>query len=79
MSEEVPQLGWKHIAYDIIGEAIHLHIQEAIEYRGLRFHWTLDTKTSERRSLFFIKDKEFETLNEAIANWKPPKKKRVRL
>lgn len=75
-----PQLGWKHISLDVIGEAVHCHVQEAVEYRGLRSVWTLDTVTGERRTRFFIRVNQYETLNEAIAAWKRLNpKKRVRL
>lgn len=80
MSDEgtVPCLGWYHVTYDVIPEATHLHIQGCIEYPGIRFVWSLNTVTNERRHRFFIRGTEYESLNAAIAAWKPPKRKKRR-
>lgn len=81
MTEQpAPLIGWSHVSYDIIKEGVHLHIQEAIKYRGLRFVWSLDSHTGERLSRYFIRHIEYQSLNDAIKAWKENRrKKRVRL
>lgn len=78
----VPALSWFHVSYDIVKGQTHLHIQEANEYKRLRFIWSLDVNTGERRSRFFIRGVEYPSLLEAIDDWNlkyKPKRKRVRL
>jgi len=78
--ELVPALGWYHISYSMIRQWVHCHIQEATEYPGLRFVWTLDPFTNERTYRFFIGKQEYPSLNEAIKAWKQiNRRKRVRL
>jgi hypothetical protein len=83
MSEPWPLLGWSHVSYDIIREGVHHHVQKCREYPKLRFIWTLDTKTNERKSRFYIRALGFDDLNEAIEayieKYGKPKRKRVRL
>lgn len=76
----VPNLFWKHVSMGVIMESVHIHIQEAKKYRGLRSIWTIDTKTMDRKTRYFIKGKEYPTLNDAIDGWKEQRKRmRVRL
>lgn len=84
MSEEqnTPALSWYHIGYDIINNQTHCHIQGANGYKNLRFIWTLNVNTGVRKSRFFIRGVEYDTLNEAIEAWREkykPKRNRVRL
>lgn len=75
-----PCIGWFHVSYDVISNSTHHHVQEAVRYKGLRFIWTLNAITGERRSRFFIRDKEYDTLTDAIKAWrKLNPKRRVRL
>lgn len=80
-----PLLAWYHIAYDVIGEGVHFHEQGCSEYPGLRFIWTLDTQTNERRSRFRVRNSriDYDDLNEAIEvyieKYGIPKKRRHRV
>lgn len=75
-----PCFGWHHVSMEVIGEGVHLHIQEANPYPGLRFHWKLDTVTNDREHKFYVKGAVFDDLEEAIEHWKTTKRrKRVRL
>lgn len=78
-----PLISWHHVSYDIVKGQTHLHIQGANNYSGLRFVWSLDTNTGERRSRYFIRGHEYPSLADAIDAWVEKygkrKRKRVRL